>query len=459
MKNLKFNDEIWMEKPSIEKSKFDDIGYFLTSPKLDSEVFLTTSFCQDMSEIGRKENKVEYRGLTGWKTAEMCEWTRIANMCECSKIASYSNVSFKSGYRKRENIISLNFLVFDFDHGILLENVANFLKTQNFKSLISTTSRHCPHGENKFRLIIPLSSSIYEKLTNDEYRAISSHILEILRNDEIAQKYDKNALNFGQMYYTSQSSKHKQSLYFGENKGILDSNKILEYLEFYRLEKEKEKKFKIKAAIQMTGSHSTTPSQIKANNQSMGSSNALILLDFQKLNSDYKIEELIEKFEPHLKKDCSGTWRGEGIAYIKCQWDNAVVNMNDSVGKKISYTPAQYLRKQLKCHSWRDLGDILLRIYGKDYLTLNYPKIKAAVEKALENPDVKNDITFNDFLCTELELKKRKAKDRLGNEITISPIKLDGMGFTIFGRNVSFRELGFSKGKIIENFRKKRGGK
>lgn len=449
--------EIGMEKPSLEMSKFDDINYFVTPLMSDSEVFLNASYCQDMSEIGRKDNKVEYRGLVGWVEAEMCEWTRIANMCECDKIASYSNVSFTNGYRKRENISSLNFLIFDFDHGILLENVANFLKTQNFKSLISTTSRHVPEKENKFRLIIPISSPIYEPLTNDEYRAISSHILSILNNSEIYSKYDKNALNFGQMFYTSQSSKHKQSLYFGSDKGILDSDRILEYLEFYREQKEKEKSFK--ADIQMTGSHHSQPNQIKVNTQNMGVSDALILLDFKKINSDYNIEYLISKFEPNLKKDAGGTWRGEGVSYVKCQNDNAVVNFNDSEENRRSYTPAQYLKKQLKCATWRDLGDLLLRGYGLDYLTLNYPKIKAAVEKALKDKNVRNDKTFNDFLCTELGLTKRKGKDEFGNEVMISPIKLDGMGFTIFGRNVSFRELGYKKSEIVENFRKKRGGK
>lgn len=457
MNNLKFSDEIWMEKSSLEMNKFDDIGYFLTPPKLDSEVFLNASYCEDMSEIGRKENKIEYRGLTGWKTAENIEWTRIAKLCECPKIASYSNVSFGNGYRKRENIISLNFLIFDFDHEILLENVSDFLETQNFKSLISTTSRHDPEKENKFRLIIPITAPIYETLTNDEYRAISSHILKILKNNEIYEKYDKNALNFGQMFYTSQGSKHKQSLYFGSNKGILDSQRILEYLEFYRLKKEKEKKDS--ADVHMTmGSH-ISQNQIKVNSQPMGVSDALILLDFERLNADYDIEYLIGKFEPHLKKDNGGTWRGVGVSYIKCENDNAIVNMNDSAGKRISYTLAQYLKKQLKCAAWRDLGDLLLRGYGKDYLVLNYEKIKSAVEKALENIEVKNDKTFNDFLCIELGLSKRKGKDINGNEITISPIKLDGMGFTIFGRNVSFRELGYSKSEIIENFRSKRGGK
>ncbi|MCZ6155905.1 hypothetical protein O6B72_03640 [Campylobacter ureolyticus] len=454
------DDEIGgMKKPSLKMSKFDNIDYFITPPKLDCEVFLNTSYCQDMSEISRKENKIEYRGLTGWVEAENVEWTRIANMCECSKIASYSNVTFSNGYRKRENISSLNFLVFDFDHDILLQDVSDFLETQNFKSLISTTSRHNPQGENKFRLVIPISAPIFEKLTNDEYRAISGHILEILKNDEIYGKYDKNALNYGQMFYTSQSSKHKQSLYFGSNKGILDSGKIVEYLEFYREQKEKEKEKRVTADIQMTGSHLIQPSQIKVNNQPMGVSDALILLDFEKLNNDYDIEYLISRFEPHLKKDAGGTWRGKDIAYIRCENDNAVVNMNDSEGKRVSYTPAQYLKKQLKCASWRDLGDVLLRGYGLDYLTLNYEKIKSAVEKALKNPDVKNDKTFNDFLCQELGLGKRKGKDKAGKEVTISPVKLDGMGFTVFNRNVSFKELGYKKSEIIENFKSKRGGK
>ncbi|MCZ6162235.1 hypothetical protein O6B99_07465 [Campylobacter ureolyticus] len=457
MKKINFNYEIWKEKPSIEKSKFDDISYFLTSPKLDSEIFLTISYCEDMSEIGRKENKIEYRGLTGWKTFEMCEWTRAAAMCECPKIASYSNVSFGNGYRKRENICSINFLIYDFDHDISLENVSDFLKIQDFKSLISTTSRHDPQGENKFRLIIPITQPIYEKLTNAEYRAISSHILEILKNNEMFEKYDKNALNLGQMFYTSQLSEHKQSLYFGSDKGILDTSKILEFLEFYKKEKEKEKK-EVVADVQMVGNHHQ-PTQIKVNSQHMGVSDALILLDFERLNSDYDIEYLISRFEPHLKKDAGGTWRGEGAAYIRCENDNAVVNMNDSEGKRISYTPAQYLRKQLKCATWRDLGNILLRVYGKDYLTLNYEKIKMAVEKALKNENVKNDKTFNDFLCVELGLEKRKGKDKTGKEVMISPIKLDGMGFRIFKFNISFRELGFSKKEIIENFKSKRGGK
>lgn len=451
--------EIGMEKSSqkLEMSgKFDDISYFLTPPKFDSEVFLTTSYCQDMSEISRKENKIEYRGLTGWVVAENIEWARIANMCECSEIASYSNVSFGNGYRKRENISSLNFLVFDFDHEILLQDVADFLKTQNFKSLISTTSRHDPQGENKFRLIVPISSPICEKLTNDEYRAISSHILKILKNNEMAQKYDKNALNFGQMFYTSQSSKHKQSLYFGADEGILDSDRILEYLEFYRKEKEKEKCKK--ADVQMTGSYKPN-AQIKVNSQPMGVSDTLILLDFEKLNNDYDIEYLIGKFEPNLKRDNGGTWRGEGVSYVRCENDNAVVNFNDKEESRRSYTPAQYLKKQLKCATWRDLGDLLLRGYGLDYLTLNYLKIRSAVEKALKNENVQNDKTFNDFLCVELGLTKREGKDRTGKDVMISPVKLDGMGFSIFGRNVSFRQLGFSKSEIIENFKSKRGGK
>ena len=160
-----------------------------------------------------------------------------------------------------------------------------------------------------------------------------------------------------------------------------------------------------------------------------------------------------------MKRDNGGTWRGEGVSYVRCENDNAVVNFNDKEESRRSYTPAQYLKKQLKCATWRDLGDLLLRGYGLDYLTLNYLKIRSAVEKALKNENVQNDKTFNDFLCVELGLTKREGKDRTGKDVMISPVKLDGMGFSIFGRNVSFRQLGFSKSEIIENFKSKRGGK
>lgn len=71
------------------------------------------------------------------------------------------------GYRHADNFVSCDFLVYDIDEGLTIDDADTILSGTNYCYLILPSPSHTPEN-HRFRVIIPLAHSILDKETYDE---------------------------------------------------------------------------------------------------------------------------------------------------------------------------------------------------------------------------------------------------------------------------------------------------
>ncbi len=118
---------------------------------------------------------------------------------EITKKHHYSNISFKGGYRKKENFQGVSVLILDVDNGYTIEEVKK--KLDGYQYLLVTTLHHQLSMKNgkviipcdKYRLFFPLEEPITDP---DEYQMIIKGLIEEF-------KADRKCADLGRFYYSN----------------------------------------------------------------------------------------------------------------------------------------------------------------------------------------------------------------------------------------------------------------
>lgn len=114
----------------------------------------------------------------------------------------WCNHQFAKGHRAEENVLSgFNMVVIDVDGGTSLDTCHELMK--EYKFLTYTTKSHNPHGEHRFRLILPLNYNL--NLDGAEYKEFMNGVLKWLpfTSDETANQRAKKWESFdgGSFHY------------------------------------------------------------------------------------------------------------------------------------------------------------------------------------------------------------------------------------------------------------------
>jgi len=143
---------------------------------------------------------------------EKAPWSQLDKLVLTPGI-HWCNHWFDGGHRCLEATQKkFNFIVIDVDHGIKIESVHKLL--DEYKFITYTTKRHQTQGEDRFRLLIPLSYEL--DLTNDEYKEFMNNILAWLpfESDEGANQANKKWLSNPGGIFTSHDGKLLDPLTF-----------------------------------------------------------------------------------------------------------------------------------------------------------------------------------------------------------------------------------------------------
>lgn len=120
---------------------------------------------------------------------------------------NYSSSSYKDGYRKKSNVISIgNVIIFDFDDGsITIDEMEKYLKKNNVTAIIATTKSHQMEKNGKpkcdrYRLLIPFDEEL--KIDVSDYSLFYQFMSEILRIEKAIDPACKDSSRF---YYPSKN--------------------------------------------------------------------------------------------------------------------------------------------------------------------------------------------------------------------------------------------------------------
>lgn len=133
---------------------------------------------------------------------------KFEELQEITKKYHYSNISFKGGYRKKENFQGVSVLILDVDNGDTIEEVK--VKLDGYQYLLVTTLHHQLSMKNgkaitpcdKYRLFFPLEEPITDP---DEYQMIIKGLIEEF-------KADRMCADLGRFYYSNPN----QEVHYGD---------------------------------------------------------------------------------------------------------------------------------------------------------------------------------------------------------------------------------------------------
>jgi len=119
----------------------------------------------------------------------------------------YSNIVWENNHRKKENAIltDIDFLIFDIDDGLTIEEVHNMFNRYDFKIMTLTTTSHTEE-HHKFRVLIPLSQKTTFKDTQ-EYK----EFLKLFNEKYFNNQVDKACLEAGRAYITTSKAQYSIS--------------------------------------------------------------------------------------------------------------------------------------------------------------------------------------------------------------------------------------------------------
>jgi hypothetical protein len=274
--------------------------------------------------------------------------------------------------------------------------------------------------KDRYRIIIPTQTAIRNNTDKDTYEEFQRLTVQALG---LTGSVDTSALKDKARFYYPSPLSAEPLFSSPDNTKVIDTsdweNKAIENVTQVRAEKEAQrlKMEQIRADIK------------KYRIVSMPTSNNLTYVDAEEL-MDIPINTLIMKFE-------SGKEKTEGsYKYIKTDAtkysiiDDKLAHdfKNDMTFNSLTYLQMQYETKNLNI-----IARELQKVTGEDYIKVNTEAVKTAVTEALKTAT--NDKTF-----------EASIKEHFG----CTYCKLDKDSIKIADQQISLKDIGTDKGKVID---------